>query len=170
MDALPSLAAPGLRIARASDRAAIGAFLSRLSTSTIQARYLSSWSSLAGPRADQETQRLLDGDAARHVVVVAVDGTEIRGVGEFVVEDTPAEAELALVVEDSFQRRGIGQLLFRRLARLARERGISALTGDFGFANQRVRRLLHSTRLPLREQLGYGVVRFRLGLESSGPD
>jgi hypothetical protein len=95
MDPLISLAAPGLRIARDSDRAAIGAFLSRLSTGTIQARYLSSWSSLAGSRADQETQRLLDGDTARHVVVVAVDGTEIRGVGEFVVEDAAAEAELA---------------------------------------------------------------------------
>src|SRR5207249_718276 len=116
------------------------------------------------------TQRLLDGDASRHVVVVAVDGADIRAVGEFVVESAASEAELALVVEDDFQRRGIGQLLLRRLERLARERGIAALTGDVGYANQRVQRLIHRTRLPLRVQPAYGVIRFSLGLASSRPD
>src|ERR1700681_3752535 len=102
-----------LRIARAGDGAALHAFLERLSPRTVQARYLSAWTRLTGPSADRETQRLLDGDEARHVVLGAVDGDAIRGVGEFVVGETAGAAELAMVVEDAFQGRGIGRLLFR---------------------------------------------------------
>jgi GNAT superfamily N-acetyltransferase len=154
----------GLRMARASDRTAVLAFLNRLSSSTVQARYMSSWNHLAGPLADQETKRLLDSDRSRHVVLLAVDGTEIRGVGEFVVEGASHAAELAMVVEDAFQQRGIGRRLLRRLEHIARQRGICAFTGDVRYGNDRVHRLLRGTGWPLRAQLGYGGVRFTLNL------
>jgi GNAT superfamily N-acetyltransferase len=154
----------GLRMARASDRTAVLAFLNRLSSGTVQARYMSSWNHLAGPLADQETKRLLDSDRSRHVVLLAVDGTEIRGVGEFVVEGASHAAELAMVVEDAFQQRGIGRRLLRRLEHIARQRGICAFTGDVRYGNDRVHRLLRGTGWPLRAQLGYGGVRFTLNL------
>ena len=157
-----------LRSPRTSDRAALYGFLARLSPNTVQARYMSAWMSVAGPAADQETQRLLDRDESRHVVLVAPDGPEIRGVGEFVVDEASDAAELALVVEDAFQRRGIGQRLFRGLEQLARERGICAFTGDVRYGNQRVERLLQRTGWPLRVQPGFGAVRFRLRLDACG--
>jgi len=159
---------PGLRSARISDRAALYAFLARLSPGTVQARYMSAWRSVAGPAADEETRRLLQRDESRHVVLVALDGAEIRGVGEFVVDDDSGAAELAVVVEDAFQRRGIGSLLLRALEQLARERGINAFTGDVRYGNRRVERLLHATGWPLHVQPGFGGVRFSLRLEPCG--
>jgi GNAT superfamily N-acetyltransferase len=153
-----------LRMARTSDRAAVLAFLNRLSANTLQARYMSSWNHLAGELADRETDRLLDTNESRHVVLVASDGAEIRGIGEFVVEGAAHAAELAMVVEDGFQHRGLGGLLFRRLEQIARARGIRAFTGDVRYGNDRVHRLLRRTGNPLREQLGYGGVRFTLNL------
>jgi GNAT superfamily N-acetyltransferase len=134
-----------LRIARAADRAAVYAFLGRLSGATLRLRYLFALGSFTGPAADREVHRLLRGDEG-HVVVVAFDGPDIRGVGEFVVDaETNNEAELALVVEDAFQHRGIGRALYEHLQELARERGISVFTGDVQHDNHRVFELLRGS-------------------------
>jgi GNAT superfamily N-acetyltransferase len=153
-----------LRVVRRRDRVAARAFLNRLSAKTVQARYLSSWSSLEGLLGDREAQRLVIRNEAQHVVLAAVEGGEIRGIGEFLVE-AGGVAELALVVEDAAQRRGIGRSLLGRLEQLARKRGISAFTGDMGYANTRALRLLRQTGRPLRVQVGYGGLRFSLLLE-----
>jgi GNAT superfamily N-acetyltransferase len=155
-----------LRVARPGDHASVSAFLQRLSSATIQARYLLAASSLVGPLADRETQRLLDRDRTRHVVVVAVEDAAIRGIGEFVADDAMHLAEVGLVVEDAFQNRGIGRALYRRLESLARQRGIRAFTGDVHQGNARVQHLLRRNGRPLRLQPGYASSRFVLALAS----
>jgi GNAT superfamily N-acetyltransferase len=143
---------------------AVRTFLSRLSPNTVRARYLSSWTSLAGPLGDGEAQRLVDRSQARHVVVLAFDADEIRGIGEF-VETAGSAAELALVVEDAAQRRGIGRSLFQRLRRLAHRRGIRAFTGDVRYSNTPALQFLRATGTPLRTTLGYSALEFCLLLE-----
>jgi GNAT superfamily N-acetyltransferase len=95
--------------------------------------------------------------------VLAVDGTEIRGIGEFVSEQVD-RADLALVVEDAFQGCGIGRSLFRTLEQLAREHGIRAFTGDMAYGNARAAALLRGTGRGLRLQVGYGSLHFTLRL------
>jgi GNAT superfamily N-acetyltransferase len=153
-----------LRSARPGDHARVRAFLQRLSSPTIQARYLLAASSLDGPLADRETRRLLDRDLARHVVLVAVEDEAIRGIGEFVANEAMQFAEVGLVVEDAFQHRGIGRALYRRLESLARQRGIQAFTGDVHQGNARVQQLLRNIGRPLRLQPGYASSRFVLAL------
>jgi len=151
-----------LRLADTCDRVAVLAFLNRLSPATLNARYLSPLSRLTGDAADREVKRLLDGDSARHVVVVAEDGAQIRGLGEFVAE-TATTAELAMVVEDDFQDRGIGQMLYRRLEELAREHGVTSFTGDVQHGNARVLSLMRRRRAEgACLQHGLATVRFCL--------
>jgi GNAT superfamily N-acetyltransferase len=95
------------------------------------------------------------------VVVLAVDGGAVRGIGEF-IEERADGAELALVVEDEFQGRSVGAALFRTLRQLALERGIRAFTGDVSYANRRALRLLHGTGRKVETDVGYGSLRFRL--------
>src|SRR5438132_890417 len=78
--ASPRRAPVRFRVARAGDRSAVRAFLDRLSPSTVQARFLSPARSLTGLLGDHELKRLFDRNEAEHVVVLAVDGTEIRGI------------------------------------------------------------------------------------------
>ena len=106
---------PGLRIVDARDQCAVRGFLGRLSPTTLRLRYLGARAALVGPLADREVQRLLERDEQRHVVVVADDANEIRGIGEFFIDESGRRAELAVVVEDGFQGRGLGHLLYRRL-------------------------------------------------------
>lgn len=58
---------------------------------------------------------------------MAVSGGEIVGQAMYVRSEN--EAEVAVVVEDAWQRRGIGTLLLAELAALAGRRGIGAFTG-----------------------------------------
>src|SRR6266487_3052017 len=139
-----------LRLAHANDEGNVHAFLARLSARTVQSRYLGPLKTLEGSLGNREAQRLLDGNQRRHVVVVTDASARIRGIGEFFVDDSGVSAELALVVEDRFQGRGLGELLYSRLQQLARELGIAQFTGDVSYGNRVVTNMLRRTRRRLR--------------------
>jgi GNAT superfamily N-acetyltransferase len=151
------------RIAQPCDRRAVKRFLERLSPTTVQSRYLSAWTTLSSFAAERETRRLLDRDPDRHVVLVATEGDAVRGIGEFVIEG-PGRAELALMVEDGYQRRGIGRRLFRRLEELATRRGISGFTADVSGGNLPMQTLLRSAGRPVHAHPETGQVRFTISL------
>ena len=116
------------------------------------------------PTTQDVLDRLLERDPAEHVVVLAIGGRQVRGIAEFVTEDD-RDAEIAFVVEDAFQGRGIGRRLVHRLEQLARERGIVAFTGDMAYGNTRAAALLRGTGQRLQMLGGNGTLRFRLPLE-----
>jgi GNAT superfamily N-acetyltransferase len=153
-----------IRLARPSDRGALRAFLGRLSARTVQDRYLSPCLPLDEARADLEVTRLLESKDYDRTVLLALDGPEVRGIGEFSIEDAE-QAELAVLVEDAYQGRGIGKRLLRLLERLAMQRGLRALTGDVAYGNSRGLALLRATGRPLQTRPDYGTVRFTLRLE-----
>ena len=71
-------------------------------------------------------------DHVQHEALAAVDPDTGRGVAVaryVLVSDTPDTAEVALAVLDEWQGRGVGRALLRRLAALARRRGIVRFTG-----------------------------------------
>ena len=152
------------RALRASDRAAIVAFFGRLSPETVRARYFSSVR-LSGPFGERELARLFEPAGGAHMVVVATQGTAVRGIAEFVAEDA-RRGEVAVVVEDAVQGRGVGRCLMSRLRRAALEHGIEVFTGDVAYGNARVTALLRRAGR-LRMQLDYGSVRFSLELAAA---
>jgi GNAT superfamily N-acetyltransferase len=158
----PPRARVRLRLARAEDRPAIRAFLDRLSPDTVKARYLSPLVSLTGLLGDREVVRLLERSTAERVVLLAVDGSEVRGIGEFVKD--AEQAELALVVEDDFQGRGIGGSLLRELEQRARDEGILAFTGDVAYGNWRMTALLRRPGRKVQVQPSVGSMQFSLPL------
>ena len=153
-----------LRVAQDGDRQAVREFLGRLSPGTVRARYLQS-RNLAGPSGERELCRLLAGNEGKHAVLLALDGAEIRGIGELF--SLPLQrADLGLVVEDAFQGRGIGRVLLQTLIQLALKQGIRALTGDMAYGNVRAVALLQGTGRQLQLQVGGGGVQFALLLQA----
>lgn len=96
--------------------------------------------------------------------MLAVQGTEVRAIGEFVAEDDEP-ADVGLVVEDAFQGCGIGRSLFRTLEHVAVKRGIRALKGDMLYGNTRVAAILRGTGRRLQMQASYGTMQFTLQLD-----
>jgi GNAT superfamily N-acetyltransferase len=95
--------------------------------------------------SEQEKAFFLNIDFVNHVALVAVideDGRRmIVGGGRYVVTE-PGKAEVAFVVIDAYQGQGIGQMLTRHLASVARAAGLSELAADILRENAAMRRVL----------------------------
>jgi len=119
-----------VRQLRPGDGPALAAFVERLSALSRYRRFHSAVRRLT----KQMIGYLTDIDHHDHEALVAVPpgtGGMIVGVARFIRDPAhPDTAEVAVVVADSWQRRGLGRLLLRRLARRASDVGISSVTGD----------------------------------------
>ena len=119
-----------IRPIRPQDAPALAAAVERLSALSRYRRFHS-----ALPRlTEQMITYLTDIDHHNHEALVAVPpgtGGMIIGVARFIRDPAhPDTAEVAIVIDDHWQRRGLGTLLLRRLARRAIEVGIRSVTGD----------------------------------------
>ena len=81
-------------------------------------------------------------DYDRRYAVVAEMGGAIVGVARWErLADRPGHAEVAFTVADDLQGRGLGGALFRRLAALARARGITVFEAEVLKNNERMLRV-----------------------------
>jgi GNAT superfamily N-acetyltransferase len=82
-------------------------------------------------------------EADRVVAMVALQGGEVVGVANYVdTSKCPHEAELALVVEDTWQRQGIGRALLTALVDEARRQGVAVFNAIVMGENSRALRFL----------------------------
>lgn len=118
-------AAVVLRDGTPGDTQALAALHERCSAHTLVRRYQ------AGPQElpRRRLRRLLEPPHGRSVV--AVCGREIVGIGQLIENPDTGTAQFALLVEDAWQRNGLGAALLRRLAALAARRGYEELFTDF---------------------------------------
>jgi GNAT superfamily N-acetyltransferase len=81
------------------------------------------------------------------VVCPASTPDQIVGVAYFVVDraTTPLVAEPAILIEDRFQRRGIGRMLWRRLNQAALDFGVDAFLVYVHPDNRPMMQLIHSS-------------------------
>ncbi len=116
-----------LRPIRADDEAALVAFHTRLSAQTIYRRFFSPRPVLP-PR---DVHRFTNVDYQDRMALVAEIGGELAGVARYDrAQNSTTEAEVAFVIEDRHQGRGLGSLLLEHLAGAARERGIDFFVAE----------------------------------------
>jgi RimJ/RimL family protein N-acetyltransferase len=85
----------------------------------------------------------IDGESHFALVALALPSHRLIGVGRFVrTPASPDEAELALVVIDAMQGKGLGLLLLTRLREAALEREVTRFTGAVLDENRAMRDLL----------------------------
>jgi GNAT superfamily N-acetyltransferase len=93
-----------------------------------------------------ELRYLTEVDGVDHFALVALpadDPHDIVAVARFVrLADDPKAAEAAIVVDDEYQKVGLGTLLARRLADAARERGVERLTASIASDNRPALKLM----------------------------
>ena len=135
-------------------------FHARLSSDTTYYRYFSPHPILS----PNEVERFTNVDHVDRDALVALDGDEIVGVGRYDRELDADEAEVAFVVEDRFQGRGVGSLLLRELIALGRERGFAARVAQTLVPNRRMLTVFRHAGLPIVERFEDGVINVRLTL------
>jgi GNAT superfamily N-acetyltransferase len=120
-----------VRPIRPDDRESIRGLHARLSPRTRFLRFFAEVPELSPEILDYLTK--LD-YVDRYALVAALDD-EIVGVARF-DRISPAVAEVAVVVQDDLQGRGLGTVLMRRLMSAAKRRGITSFEGDVLPENQ----------------------------------
>ncbi len=114
-----------IRPIRADDADLLVEFYARVSDRSKYYRFFSPMPQLS----ERDIKRFTQVDHDQRVALVLLLQGKMIAVGRYdVVGD--AEAEVAFLVEDAQQGRGIGQLLLEHLAQAARERGIERFTAE----------------------------------------
>lgn len=155
---------PVIRPIRTEDAAALGRLFERLSPETVYRRFHQPVR--RPPRAMFAWFADVD-HLRRDALVAEVDG-EIVGLASYdVLRDGDGhEAEIAVLVEDAWQRHGLGRRLMRRLARAAAERGVHSFTAYMLGDNAAAVRLLRSLApaAPVRPDHGELVARIPIAV------
>ncbi|MDQ6919735.1 MAG: GNAT family N-acetyltransferase [Candidatus Dormibacteraeota bacterium] len=113
-----------LRPLEASDRVRLVRLFYRLSPETVYHRFLSP---LHDP-SDSGLDRLVDLDHNDREAIAAISGDDVVGVARYFRDHSASAADIAVLIEDGWQGRGLGAVLLEHLREIAAGRGIEAFT------------------------------------------
>jgi GNAT superfamily N-acetyltransferase len=150
-----------LRPIRGDDGPGLLALYDRLSPESLYFRFF------AFPDKDPaKAEYLTHVDYDRRYALVAETAGAIVGVARWErFADRPSHAEVAFTVADDVQGRGLGSLLFWRLAALARARGIAVFEAEVLKNNERMLRLFARTGLTSATRDGGKTLTILLALD-----
>jgi acetyl coenzyme A synthetase (ADP forming)-like protein len=153
-----------LRPIQSEDEEKLLALFYRLSRHTIYLRF----HHVLRQMSREEVQRYCTVDYDNNFALVAtiVEDREERiiAVGRYNRLPRKDAAEMAFVVEDAYQGKGIGTHLLEQLATIAREKGIRLFEGEVLADNREMMQVLRDSGFYVTQELGQGVYRVILDL------
>jgi GNAT superfamily N-acetyltransferase len=167
---IPSGQQINLRLIKNDDTALLVDLFHHLSPQTRRLRFHLYTEKVPEETVWREAIILSNLDPQRHVAVVATimeaDGEEHAvGVARFArttLEER--EAEVAIVVRDDFQRKGVGRILLAKLGEKARELGITHFCGWVMAENLHIMKLIKRLEVQLETELHHGERRVRVAI------
>jgi len=137
-----------VRPIEAADADALVALHARLSADTIYRRYFGVRPHLS----PIDVERFTRVDGRTRFALVALQAADLVAVARYEGRPGDRSAELAVVVDDALQHRGVGRLMLERLVDVAREAGIESLVADVLAGNAAMLALLRTLGLPRRTE------------------
>ena len=153
-----------LRPIRPDDADRLRAFHSRLSQQTVFNRFFAYHPVLS----DEDVARFTRVDHADRVALVATLHGQIIGVVRYDRLPGTDEGEVAFVVEDAHQGRGLGPVLLEHLAAAARERGIRRFLADTLPTNRSMLGVFKSAGYQVSRALADGYVELSFPIQQTG--
>ena len=152
-----------VRPIRPDDAPGLQASFAEMSPETIYDRFMGYKKVLP----DQEARFLTSLDYDSHMALVAVtQENNIVGVARYhVLEDEPDCAEFAVVINDNYQRQGLGSFLMMRLMEYAKMHRVHTFLGFAHSENYRLLRFIQRSGLPIERKLKGGLWEIRVQLE-----
>jgi len=138
-----------IRPIRPEDEPEFVRFHATLSEQSVYRRYFFLMNLESRVRHERLTQMcFIDYDRQMALVAERASSTdragEIIGVGRLIKFPGKKQAEIAVLVSDAFQKRGIGRALIQRLIAFARDEKLEKMTASFLAENQPIERLFRS--------------------------
>ena len=157
--------AVSIRVATPNDKDKLRKMFSCLSSKTIYRRF-----HLKYPRVPERMLDLmLDVDHHNKESLFAVAEEEIVGHAMYVKLADSSDAEVAFVVKDEWQSKGIGKLLLTEIAEKAQLRGVESFSGQVLGENRRVLGLLNAAFAGVAYVTSHRVYNFHVPLQTLKP-
>ena len=151
-----------LRPVNISDEPLLKDFFYSLSDQSLYRRFISL-------RKDMPHERLQDFaiiDYTKETVILAVisedEKEEVIGMGQYGINDITHTAEVAFVVRDDYQNKGIGTELLSYLTYLAKKQGLLGFTAEVLTENRPMLHLFEKMGFDIEKRTGGGVYEMRI--------
>ncbi len=151
-----------LRPVKISDEGLLKDFFYSLSDESIYRRFMS-------VRKDMPHERLQEFvviDYTKEMVILAVlprtEKEVIIGVGQYGIDEAAHSAEVALVVRDDDQNKGVGKELLQHLTTLAKRQGLLGFTAQVLVDNRAMLHLFEGMGFDIRKRSESGVYELRM--------
>jgi GNAT superfamily N-acetyltransferase len=153
-----------MRPVKISDEPLLKEFFYSLSDQSIYRRFISM-------RKDMPHERLQEFcviDYTKEVLILAVkqsehqDHEEIAGVGQYGIDEGAHSAEIAFVVRDDYQNKGIGSELLSYLTFLAKKQGLLGFTAEVLMENKPMLHLFESAGFDVDKRISDQVYELRM--------
>ena len=142
------------------DGEALAAFHESLSAETVYYRFFAAYPRLT----EKDVRRFTTVDFVDRVAILALIAGRIIGVGRYDRIDR-AEAEIAFVISDEHQGRGLGSILLEHLAVAARERGITRFVAEVLPTNRRMLATFEEAGYTPSQAMDEGVVKLHFDIK-----
>ncbi|MCD6287960.1 MAG: GNAT family N-acetyltransferase [Candidatus Hydrogenedentes bacterium] len=139
--------------------------LHNLSRETLYYRFMSNMKWV--PR--KEVQNFVYLDHRKELVIVGTlpdaSGETIIAVGGYYLDEKTNRAEVAFIVKDEWQNKGIGTFMLQYLTRLARRNGIAGFTAEVLQDNKPMQAVFRNSNLRASTKLSHNVISFVLNFD-----
>lgn len=144
-----------VRPARLSDEGALQRLFYGLSNESVYKRFF-------GYRSQyphEEMQKLVDLDYESNMALVVCEPTrdEPIAIARYDIDPATGLGDIAFVVRDDWQHRGVGTMLLRRMGEIGRARGLAGFQADVLASNTAMLGVFHRSGLELHSTLEDGV-------------
>ena len=151
-----------LRPIRPDDNARLATFHSRLSAETIYFRFFAPYPELS----ERDLARFTTVDHRDRVALVATEGGELIAVARY-DRINPRDAEVAFVVRDDHQSRGLGAVMLEHLAAAAWEVGLRRFVAEVLPNNRRMMATFREAGYVVSQRMDDGVFHLTFDLEQT---
>jgi acyl-CoA hydrolase len=155
-----------LRAIKPSDEEAMRRLFYRFSNTAVYRRFLFPISTMP----HDKMQGYVNVDYSQVMSVVALAGEPdqeaIIAEARYVKDDQNAYGEVAFIVDEKYQGRGIATYLYKMLIRLAKERGLKGFTAEVLQANKEMMSVFEKGHLPIDARLQDGLYRLTIPFDA----
>jgi acyl-CoA hydrolase/GNAT superfamily N-acetyltransferase len=157
------------RAIRPSDEEEMRRLFYRFSDEAVYYRYFSPIKTM--PHA--KMQEYVNVDFSHVLSIVGLVGNKGEGniiaEARFIRDRHRPYAEVAFVVDETYQGLGVASYLLQRLIQLAKKRGLKGFTADVLATNKAMIKVFEKAGLPVKAKLEYGVYRLTIPFDTGAP-
>jgi len=133
------------RPVKPTDEPALSEMLYSLSTQSVRSRYFTHTMSFPHKDVQKLTNIDYENDLAIVGVVPSPAGEEIVAIAQYFLDQKTQAAEVAFIVQDEWQQKGMGSYLLEYLTQIARQRGVRRFNANVLGTNKPMLAIFHSS-------------------------